>query len=170
MPDYPLLKRVLSQHLGFFAVLLFMATICMATGSGVFWFSHLPIRYLGILFALVGFALFIFAFVSTYSSCCYFYQREILKKHGIKTQASLIRKTDESNVKKGESLYRLRYSYQWQGENHEGEEVIEDKAIFDALQPAMSLPIVVLKRSPEISTLQMAKLKQTTEQRDASST
>lgn len=170
MPDYPLLKKVLWQHVGFFAVLVFMATICMAAGSGVFWFSPSPIRYMGILFALVGFALFIFAFVSTYSSCCYYYEREILKKYGVKTQAWLIGKIDESNAKKGESLYRLQYGYQWQGRNYEGEEIIEDKAIFDGLQPAMSLPIFVLKHSPEISTLQLAKLTRTTEQRDANRT
>ena len=82
-----LLLQSLRKHLGIFFLMLFMGLAFGSVGVGLLVWGRSPgewgLLLFASLFALIGFAVLIAAFVTTWSSVGYYYERALLKKYGI---------------------------------------------------------------------------------------
>ena len=156
--DYQLLKEIFWKNLGTLAALLFMGLVFFSFGAAAFWIGTLGARVFGVIFMAAGTAIGIFAVVTVHSTCSYDYTKARLRKQGIRVEGRLKGKSSEE-IEDGQFLYRLQYAYSWQGRPCEGEEIIEDKVLFDKLHANMRLPVTVLGNSPETSMLPIESLR-----------
>lgn len=156
--DYRLLKACLRKNAGILVALLLMGLVFFLFGALAFWKDASGARAFGIIFMVTGAAIWTFAMVTVHSTCSYDYAKAQLRQRGVRVEGRLNGKSSEE-IDDGQFLYRLQYAYSWQGRPCEGEEIIEDKALFDELHANMRLPVMVLKNAPETSMLQIGTLR-----------
>ena len=156
--DYRLLKTCLRENAGILLALLFMGLVFFFLGALAFWRAASVSRAFGTIFMVTGAAIWLFAMVTVQSTCRHDYARAQLRQQGVRVEGRLKGKSPEE-IDDGQFLYRLQYAYSWQGRSYEGEEIIEDKALFDQLHADMRLPLMVLRNAPETSMLQINSLR-----------
>lgn len=171
--DWPLLRSAVKDHLGFFFTLLGMGLCFGVAGGGVFYlgFGEWGAMIFGGVFALIGLALFISSFVTTYSSIGYYYEQALLRKHGVKVDGVLTRKEADcqfhqeygSNVRLlGDGYYQcnllIEFDYQFNGRDHRGAFYLNKAELFDKLKEGDSLPLKVLRLDPTVHAVRERRL------------
>jgi ABC-type multidrug transport system fused ATPase/permease subunit len=165
---WPNMRTVVQKHLFIFLLLLFMGTIFSVVGGLVIWFTADGLIF-GMVFLLAGLAIIGFAFVSTYSSCLYYYQQSLLKQYGRSVEGIVINKVRDEFIDKNNTLddeddvietnLSIQYRFEQLGKSYESESFLSDLALFDAIEVGMQVPIIVMKDHPNITRLQTKKLK-----------
>ena len=171
--DWLLLWSVVKDHTTFFLILFVMGLVFGLVGGVILYngFGELGAMFIGGLFALIGLAMFIAAFVTTYSSISYYYDLALLRKHGMNVDAVLTRKEaqcqfhqeyDHNNNPLGEGYHLcdllVEFDFQYNGRNYSGAYYLGKADLFDKLREGDPLPLRVLRLDPTVHKVRERRL------------
>lgn len=159
-----LLFQSLRKHLGFFSILFSLGLVFACAGSGLLIWAHTPgdwgLMLLASLFALIGFGVLIMAFVTTWSSVGYYYERALLKKYGINIDGRVLAVEPYHQPDDGEEpLWLMTFQYHHQGQQYEGGAMLPGEEWADKLPQQQWLPLRLLKPRPQVAEPRWRKLK-----------
>jgi hypothetical protein len=171
--DWSLLWSAVKDHTTFFFILLVMGLVFGLVGGVILYngFGELGAMFIGGLFALIGLAMFIAAFVTTYSSISYYYDLALLRKHGMNVDAVLTKKEaqcqfhqeyDHNNNPLGEGYHLcdllVEFDFQFDGRNYAGAYYLGKAELFDKLREGDPLPLRVLRLDPTVHKVRERRL------------
>ncbi|WP_286828033.1 hypothetical protein [Alcanivorax sp. UBA3183] len=159
-----LLLQSLRKHLGFFCILFFMGLAFASVGVGLLVWAHSPgdwgLLLFASLFALIGFGVLIMAFVTTYSSVGYYYERALLKEYGINIDGRVVGVQQYNQPEDGEeTLWLMTFEYHHQGLRYEVDAMLPGEQWADKLPQQQWLPLRFLKPRPQVAEPRWRKLK-----------
>lgn len=170
--DWPLLWSAVKNHAGAFFTLLIIGLIFGFVGGGIFFlgFGEAGAMVFGGFFALIGLALFVYAFVSAHSSIGYYYGQALLRQYGMDVDGVLTRKEadcqlhqvlDNNNRVNGEYYscnLLVEFDFQFNGRNHSGAFYLNKADLFDKLREGDRLPLKVLRLDPSVHKVRERRL------------
>ncbi|MCD1649301.1 DUF3592 domain-containing protein [Marinobacter adhaerens] len=170
--DWPLLWSAVKNHAGAFFTLLIIGLIFGFVGGGIFFlgFGEAGAMVFGGFFALIGLALFVYAFVSAHSSIGYYYGQSLLRQYGMDVDGVLTRKEadcqlyqvlDNNNRVNGEYYscnLLVEFDFQFNGRNHNGAFYLNKADLFDKLHEGDRLPLKVLRLDPSVHKVRERRL------------
>lgn len=171
--DWSLLWSAVKDDSSSFFILLGIGLAFGLVGGGIFatGFGEVGAMAFGGLFALIGSATSVTAFVSTYSSVSYYYDQALLRKHGVEVDGVLTSKLaecqfhqeyDHNNNPMGEGYYLCNllvgYDFQFNGRNYSGAYYLSKAELFDKLREGDPLPLKVLRLDPSVYKVRERRL------------
>ena len=171
--NWPLLWSAVKDNLDGFLIMLGMGVIFGVVGGGVFYlgFGELGAMIPGGFFALLGLALFVSAFVTTYSGIGYYYGLAMLRKHGVDVDGILTTKLadcqfhqdyDNNNRPMGEGYHYcnllIEFDFQFNGRHYNGAFYLSKAKLFDKLQEGDPVPLKVLKLDSSVYKVRERRL------------
>lgn len=159
-----LLLQSLRKHLGIFFLMLFMGLAFGSVGVGLLVWGRSPgewgLLLFASLFALIGFAVLIAAFVTTWSSVGYYYERALLKKYGINIDGRVLAVQQYNQPEdKEETLWLMTFEYHHQGQQYQSDTMLPGAEWADKLPQQQWLPLRLLKPHPQVAEPRWRKLK-----------
>jgi len=159
-----LLFQALWNHLGFFFTLLVMGLAFACVGVGLLVWEYSPgdwgLLLFASLFALIGFAVLITAFVTTWSSVGYYYERALLKNYGINIDGRVLGVEQYNQPEDGEeTLWLMTFEYHHQGQQYQSDTMLPGEEWADKLPRQQWLPLRLLKPRPQVAEPRWRKLK-----------
>lgn len=159
-----LLFQALRNHLGFFFTLLVMGLAFACVGVGLLVWEHSlgdwGLLLFASLFALIGFGVLITAFVTTWSSVGYYYERALLKKYGINIDGRVLAVQQYNQSEDGEeTLWLMTFEYHHQGQQYQADTMLPGEEWVDKLPRQQWLPLRLLKPRPQVAEPRWRKLK-----------
>ena len=173
--DFALLREVWRKHALAFALLLGLGTLFLLVSLLLFFRVWLPDAYHGIpllifllVFGACGLFIVGFACVSNFSSMRHYYERGLLRQHGLNITAIVTEKKREECVAElrdetrrinvDELLLTVGFRFQFAGEEREGADILTSEALFKALVVGQTIPLRVLPWIPENASIRQRAL------------
>jgi len=173
--DFALLREVWRKHALVFILLLGLGTLFLLVSLALFFRVWLPDVHHGILllifllaFGACGLFIVGFACVSNVSSMRHYYEKGLLRQHGLnitaivtekKREESLAELRDETRrIKVDELLLTVGFRFQFAGEEREGADILTREALFNALEVGQIIPVRILPWLPESGTIRQRAL------------
>lgn len=175
--DFALLKQVAGKHLVLFAMLLgfgvfsVLASLLIFNGwSDVSGYDRVVKLLLGGVFLCTGQFLIGFAFKSSFSSIGYYYEKGLLKRHGLNLNATLSRKArtetditlDINRNTHHEHIDELElkvwFDFEFDGQRWQCADLINSEKLFEALSEGQTIPVRVLPWIPGSASVRQRAL------------
>jgi hypothetical protein len=165
--DWPLMRQVLRKHALLFSLLVLMGASFSIAGGLVAWYLGNGLIF-GLIFLVSGLGILGFAFISNYSSCLYYYEQQLLNKYGKHTLATITQTfINNTPVQTGpeiptdldEIYLSIAYRFTLLGKPYQGASIVNEFALFNAINIGMQVPILVMQNHPSVTRLQATKLK-----------
>ncbi|HKS32205.1 MAG TPA: hypothetical protein VJS14_00620 [Enterobacteriaceae bacterium] len=173
--DFALLREVWRKHAPAFVLLLGLGALFLLVSLVLFfrvWLSdaHHGIALLIFLLVFGSCGLFIvgFACVSNFSSMRHYYEKGLLRQHGLNITAVITEKNreecvaelrDESRrINVDELLLTVGFRFQFAGEEREGADILTSEALFNALEVGQTIPVRILPWLPESGSIRQRAL------------
>lgn len=171
--DWSLLWTAVKDNASSFFILLGIGLAFGLVGGGVFadGFGEVGAMAFGGLFALIGLATFVTAFVTAHSSVSYYYDQALLRKYGVEVDGILTSKSpecqfhqeyDHNNNPKGEGYHLcnllLEYDFQFNGRNYSGAYYLSQAGLFDKIREGDPVPLKVLRLDPSVYKVRERRL------------
>lgn len=159
-----LLFKSLRKHLGIFFLMLLMGLAFGSVGVGLLVWEHSPgdwgLLLFSSLFALIGFGVLVAAFVTTWSSVGYYYERALLKQYGINIDGRVLGVQQYNQPEDGEeTLWLMSFEYHHQGQQYQAGTMLPGEEWADKLPQQQWLPLRLLRPRPQIAEPRWRKLK-----------
>lgn len=171
--DWLLLWTAVKDNASAFFILLVIGLAFGLVGGGIFatGFGEVGAMAFGGLFALIGSATFVTAFVTAHSSVSYYYDQALLRKYGVEVDGILTSKStecqfhqeyDQNNNPRGEGYHLcnllVEYDFQFNGRNYSGAYYLSKAGLFDKLREGDPLPLKVLRLDPSVYKVRERRL------------
>jgi hypothetical protein len=171
--DWSLLWTAVKDNASAFFILLVIGLAFGLVGGGIFatGFGEVGAMAFGGLFALIGSATFVTAFVTAHSSVSYYYDQALLRKYGVEVDGILTSKStecqfhqeyDQNNNPRGEGYHLcnllVEYDFQFNGRNYSGAYYLSKAGLFDKLREGDPLPLKVLRLDPSVYKVRERRL------------
>lgn len=171
--DWPLLWTAVKDNASAFFILLGIGLAFGLVGGGIFatGFGEVGAMAFGGLFALIGSATFVTAFVTAHSGVSYYYDQALLRKYGVEVDGILTSKStecqfhqeyDHNNNPMGEGYHLcnllVEYDFQFNGRNYSGAYYLSKAGLFDKLREGDPLPLKVLRLDPSVYKVRERRL------------
>ena len=173
--DFALLREVWRKHALAFVLLLGFGTLFLLVSLVLFFRIWLPDTHHGIpllifllVFGACGLFIIGFACVSNLSSMRHYYEKGLLRQHGLNITAIVTEKKREECVAElrdetrrinvDEVLLTVGFRFQFAGEEREGAGILTSEALFNALEVGQTLPVRILPWLPESGSIRQRAL------------
>ena len=173
--DVALLREVWRKHALTFSLLAGLGALFLLVSLGLFFRVWLPDAHHGILlliftlvFGACGLFVLGFACISTISSVRHYYEKGLLRQHGLNITAVVTEKKREESVaelrdetrhiKVDELLLTVAFRFQFAGEAREGADILTSESLFNALAVGQTIPVRILPWRPESGSIRQRAL------------
>ncbi len=172
--DFQLLRQVARKHVLLFVLLSGFGLFFLAVSGLILWRGfedpRISLWIFGGLFLCLGLFLIGFAFVSCLSSVRYYYEKGLLKRHGLNLNATLISKSrmetditlDINRNTHHEHIDELElnvgFAFQFDGQTWQGADLIHSEKLYDALREGQTIPVRILPWAPGSASVRQRAL------------
>ncbi|WP_312687976.1 hypothetical protein [Kosakonia sp.] len=179
--DFVLLRTVLRKHALLFCLLLGLGVIFLTASLLLYFHAWLPDEthtiagIIGIaVFFLCGLFLVGFAVTSNISSVRYYYASGLLRQHGVNTSGTVLKKTrlahngkvgnkvddhgEKDDIEIDELELRVHFHFDYAGQRWEGEDLLNQEPLFDALTEGQTVPLRMLPWAPSQAMIRQRTL------------
>ncbi|WP_437888759.1 hypothetical protein [Phytobacter sp. V91] len=172
--DFQLLRQVAGKHVLLFVLMSGFGLFSLAVSGLILWRGFVDARaslwIFGGLFFCLGLFLIGFACISCLSSVRYYYEKGLLKRHGLNLNATLVSKSrvatditlDINRNARHEHIDELELSvgfeFQFAGQSWQCADLITSEKLFDALREGQTIPVRILPWIPERAAVRQRAL------------